>query len=184
MILDSLIVAIAGLFELSVILFAGFINLFLKLIELIVRIFIHGYQIKKLPTKKFRAEKTEDSNNEAQENSKSSIWVPVIVISLIALVMFIMAFKNKEIHFVAVDGNSLPFAKIVVVTEDGEVNKRTDISGKVDIPRFGILSIKISDPRYKEQSWSSDEISSQLVVKRSLLGSGLDKLSNMLEKDK
>ena len=50
------------------------------------------------------------------------------------------------------------------------------------IPRFGASSITVKDPRYIEKTWQLSEIESELVVGRTILGTGLDSLADKLLK--
>lgn len=64
----------------------------------------------------------------------------------------------------------------------GDLHRRTDNSGNTRIPRFGTHAITLNDPRYVETTWAKSEIESQLVVRRTVLGSGLDSLAGKLLK--
>jgi len=172
----------AGVFYL----FAGLVNLLLFPFELLIGVFIDGFKMKKIPTKGWI--RKSDSNVEIIEEdeppSKSSPWVYIICIVIVALVYGIIALKDKEIQFVATDGKSLPFAEIVITTNNEVKNKRTDLTGKIEVPRFGLVSLKINDTRYVEQTWSGNEIQKRIIVKRSIIGSGLDKVVDFIKKKK
>jgi len=83
---------------------------------------------------------------------------------------------------VAEDGHSLPFAALIIHTKDGEQHERTDNAGNIVIPRFSTTSITVKDPRYVEKTWQESEIESELIVGRTILGSGLDSLADKLLK--
>ena len=89
---------------------------------------------------------------------------------------------HRDIAFVAEDGHSLPFAPVSIFMQEKIEHQRTDNAGNITIPRFGVDMIKITGPRYVDQSWDASEIDSILVVKRTFLGSSLDKLADQLLK--
>ena len=183
MIIDAFIAAIALVFEpilfIIIYLLAGAVNLLLGLLELTIGLFIHGFSLKRIPKRDWKREKLEN-----KPPSKYRIWGSLCVLAVIILLMSFLKFKDKEVHFVATDGNSLPYAEIVITTNNEVIKKRTSISGKIEVPRFGLVSLKINDPRYKDQTWTGEEIKSELVVKRSLIGSGLDTVVDFIKKEK
>ena len=50
------------------------------------------------------------------------------------------------------------------------------------IQRFSTKSISMKDARYVEQTWEGSEIEPTLTVRRSVLGAGLDVLSDRLRR--
>jgi hypothetical protein len=89
---------------------------------------------------------------------------------------------HRKVTLVAKDGYSLPFAALIVHTDDGDRHERTDNTGNIVIPRFGTHALTIKDPRYIEQRWEKSDIESQLVVGRTMFGSSLDSFANKLLK--
>lgn len=187
MILDDLIALSAVIFEVVFMaffyIFAGIINVCIFLLELIIGIFVKGYSIKRVPRREWRKKSSEKlSEPEKQKLSKVQLWSFIVILAAVLSFSAYQMLKEKEILFVATDGKSLPLAKIVITDSDGVKSRRTDSSGVLKVPRFGLVSLKIADARYKEEIWSGEEIKERIIVKRSMLGSGLDKISNMLLK--
>ncbi|MCH6258084.1 hypothetical protein MLD52_16100 [Puniceicoccaceae bacterium K14] len=153
--------------------FIGITNLFLVIIELVIGIFIHGYKTKRIQRKEWK-----------NRSSQISGWSSLVVIVLAVVFLVIMEIKDREVQIVASDGHSLPYAEVVITTKSEVRNERTDNLGRVEIPRFGLISLSVIDPRYVEQSWAEEEIEKRLEVERTFLGSGLDKIANkLLNKD-
>lgn len=176
MILDSIVALLALLFApvaaVASAVFIPIINLFLGLLEMIVSIFVSDFSVRRLKRKE-----------------SGSVWTPSTILSglclllllgLIAWLFVTPMIKNRTITLVAEDGHSLPFAAVIVSIRDTEHHDRSDKSGKLKIPRFSTDSVTIKDPRYVEETWSAEEIGDQLVVSRTLLGSGLDQFADKL----
>ena len=183
MILDAIVTFLAVFAELFFAFFTGLLNLLIILLELIIRMFNKSYTLNKIPKKSFR-HKSEDENTDESAPPQRFGRGSIIALVVILIVILTVEFKDKEIHFLATDGNSLPYAEIVITTNNEVIKKRTSISGKIEVPRFGLISLKVKDPRYKDQTWSGEEIKSELVVKRSLIGSGLDSVVDFIKKEK
>lgn len=178
MILDAIIALIGSLFgHLAggvAMVSVPLINLFAAGIEAVIGIFVSGFSIARIERK----------NGDAK--STASV-VPGIVTLLILgglVAWFVVApmVMNRKLTLVAKDGHSLPFAALIIHTADGDKHKRTDNAGNIVIPRFGTKSITVKDPRYVEKTWAKFEIESELVVDRTILGSGLDSLADRLLK--
>ena len=60
--------------------------------------------------------------------------------------------------------------------------KGADKSGNLTISRFGTESVTVKDPRYIEKTWLNSELEDELIVERTILGSGLDSLAEKLLK--
>jgi len=152
---------------------AGLGNILLGVVELIVRVFVSGYRTKRISAKDFK-----------EKRSKLPGWIIVIFLGISAIAISISELSEKEVQIVATDGHSLPYAEVMIITRTEKRNERTDNEGKVEIPRFGLVSLTIIDPRYVERTWENSEISKRLVVERTILGAALDKLANrLLKKD-
>ena len=65
-------------------------------------------------------------------------------------------------------------------TGNSDRHRRTNRSGEINIPRFSTRAITLDDSRYVKQTWEKSEIEAILTVKRTVLGSGLDSLSDRL----
>jgi hypothetical protein len=104
----------------------------------------------------------------------------LLIVGLIGWFVIAPKIMNREVTLVAEDGHSLPFAALIIHTKSGEKHKRTDNAGSIVIPRFGTTSLMVKDPRYVERTWEKSEIESELIVGRTILGSGLDSLADKL----
>lgn len=171
MIFDAIAALIGAIIEpiIGTILLAlvGALNLFIFIIEAIGSIFVSGFNLKRIPRK--------------GRTPKKSDWVTTGVVLLsILLVVLYFEIKDREIQFVAEDGHSLPYAEIVVKTDKIVRNERTDKVGRIEVPRFGLVSVTLADPRYVEKTWSHEELKPRLIAERTILGKGLDKIANTL----
>lgn len=175
------------LFEGVALLFSTIINVFILLIEFVVCLFITDFSIKKV--KPYKSKKHQDDYNEynhqKQENrsfdtSKIGLFAVVIIITAYFLVPKIFAPTYQDITFVAKDGHSLPFASVVIYSNGSVDHKRTKNDGSIRIKKSGLEKVVINDKRYVETTWSVSELDDILVVKRTLLGSGLDILAKKL----
>ena len=174
MILDAIIALfgsiIGSLLQGVTLVFAPLINALLAGVEALVGLVVDGFSIGRVRRKK--------------TNSKGSpvLGVAFIVLILGAVAWFAIAPRilNREVTLVAEDGHSLPFAALIIHTKGGEQHKRTDNAGNIVIPRFSTTSITVKDPRYVEKTWEKSEIESELIVGRTILGSGLDSLADKL----
>lgn len=177
------------LFEGFALLFGSIINLFILFIELIVGIFITGFTMKKVKPYK-RKKKNEDYNDynhqkDAKDTDTSKYSLVIIITVLVGLFVVRPYFNNmsyQDVTFVATDGHSLPFASVVIYRDGTQKHKRTKNDGSLKIEKSGLEKIVLNDKRYKETTWLPNELNDILVVKRTLLGSGLDKLANKLLK--
>ncbi len=108
------------------------------------------------------------------------IFVLLAVLGVVAWLAVAPVVMNRTVTLRAVDGHSLPFAELTIQTKKMEFSRRTDSAGNISIPRFGVQSLAVKDPRYIEKSWLGKEIEPVLVVERTVLGSGLDKIAEKL----
>ena len=177
MIIDEIIALVFGLIIAPIIglvslVFSFFANFVLLLIELVVGIFVEGFSLGRV--KKYK--KKESSRSEA------GVWGAVLILVVVCSVFAYNSVAYQNVQFVAEDGHSIPLASIVVHTSDGEKHMRTDTSGQLEIPRFDLTKLEIRSTRYRSKVWSPEEIETTLVVKRTLLGSSLDKIVDKLSK--
>ncbi len=181
MILDAiigLIVSIfSALFQGVTMVFVPVINLIAVAVEVIVGIFVSGFSLGRLERKK----KTGEGQNR-QSAASPIVGTVVLLLVMAAAVWFLMwpRLSQREIALIAEDGHSLPFAALVVHTKGGDLQRRTDNAGNIVLPRFSVRAITIKDPRYVEQTWTKGELDSALIVRRTVLGSGLDSLADRL----
>ncbi len=173
------------LFEGFALFFGAIINLFLLLIELIIGLFITGFTMKRVKPYK-RKKKTEEFNEynqqkESDDSSKVGLYVVIaIVVGLFVVKPIVSYVSYQDVTFVAKDGHSLPFASVVIYRNSGVEHKRTKNDGSLRIEKSGLEKIVINDKRYVETTWLSSELDDILVVKRTILGSGLDILAKKL----
>ena len=178
MILDSIIGLFMSLFgffaERIAMVFVPLINWIAAGIESLAGIFFTGYSLGRIVRKK--------------EESKSTTSAIAGIMTLLTITVLLGWFfvlpkvMNKEITLVAGDSYRLPLAALVVHTKDGDQHERTDKTGNILIPRFNTISITVKDPRYVEKTWEASEIKSELIIERTVLGSGLDFLADKLLK--
>lgn len=178
-------------FEGITLFFSVLINFFILIIELIVGLFITGFTMKKIkPYKRKKGSKeTNDYNeyNQTQEpkpsfsDNKLSLFVIVgIFVAAFVLVPKFIGPSYYELTFVATDGHSLPFASVVIYRNGSEEHRRTKNDGHLRIEKTGLDKIVLNDKRYVKTTWKKSEIKDILVVKRTLLGSGVDILAKKL----
>ncbi len=180
MILDAIIAFIAALVEPVVFgmafIFVPFLNLLIQFLELVISMFVSGFKIKRIEKRSWEERK--------RLKSTASTCGSFTVLGIVVLAIVVVDILDREVQFVATDGHSLPFAEVVITTENGTRNERTDKTGNLEIPRFGALELSMVDPRYIKKSWTREEIDRRLVVERTVLGSTLDKFANtLLKKD-
>lgn len=178
MILDAIVVFFVGLIsalaEGTMMLAAPVVNLFAAMIESIVGIFIPGFKLGRLEKRA--------SEGRSRFFRVSSLLATLALLGVIAWIFVLPGILNRKVTLVAEDGNTLPFASVVILTNKEERFERTDRSGKVKLPRFQTVALTLKDPRYVQKTWPHSEIENTLVAERSLLGSGLDKLGDRLLK--
>jgi amino acid transporter len=186
MILDGIVGLFAGLVEVVVLLVVGmveatilFINLGAAAVELVAGLFVSGFTLGRLKRKK-----KEKESDEARRLSPTEIRLAIaggiIAVLIVAWTVLAPQVLNRKLSLVAEDGHSLPFAAVVLHTSHGDEHRRTDNAGNIVVTRFSTNAITIKDPRYVEQTWKDDEFNSPLVVRRTVLGSGLDVLAGKL----
>ena len=172
MILDAIIglfgSLFAALFEGLAAAIVPLINLIAAGIEAVVGLFVSGFSLGRVQRKK--------------GSTVGGIVTLAIILGLIGYLVVAPKVMNRKVTFVAKDGHSLPFAALIVHTNDGDRHERTDNAGRIVIPRFGTHALTIKDPRYVEHTWEKSEIGSELTVGRTVLGSGLDSLADRLLK--
>ena len=178
MILDAIIGFFASLFgflaEGAATASVPIINAMAAGIEAVIGIFVSGFSLGRLERKK----------NESKSISSAigGIVTLLIIVGLVGWFFVAPKMTNRQVTLVAEDGHSLPFAALVIHTKDGAQHERTDEAGNITIPRFGTTSVTVKDPRYVEKTWAKSKIESELVVRRTVLGSGLDSLADKLLK--
>ena len=178
MILDAIIALFASLFGVVAegvsLAFVPLINLVAAGIEAVIGIFVSGFSLGRI------------ERNKGEARSKASkiggIVVLVIFVGLIAGSVVVPKVMNRKVTLVAEDGHSLPYAALIIHTGNGERHERTDKAGNIVISRFGTKAVEVKDPRYVQKTWKKAEIESELVVGRTVLGSGLDILADKLLK--
>jgi hypothetical protein len=178
MILDAIIGLFGSLFSFLVggiaATFVPLINLIAAGIEAVVGIFVSGFNLGRVQRKK-----------RDQATTGSAVGGSLTLVVIVCLIgWFVVAPKamNRKVTLVAKDGHSLPFAALIVHTDDGDRHERTDNAGKIVIPRFRTHALTVKDPRYVEQRWEKSDIESRLIVGRTTLGSSLDSLADRLLK--
>ena len=179
MIIDELIAVIFSFFgmllEAMSGLFVLIINSFAFLIEVIMTFFITDFSLGR--AKKYQRNKA--SGNELEGSLPRHVMPVLFVVTVVSMISY-QSFMKRSITFVADDGHSLPFASVVIYQGDEMLHKRTKNDGSLEMARFGIDKIVINDKRYKKQSWQGDDIEDILIVKRSMLGRGVDALAKKL----
>lgn len=171
MILDAIIGLFAGLLgffaEAGAVLFVPVINVGLMVFEVMGGLFVAGFRVGRVAGRKA---------------TMGGYIVLAVMVGVIGWFVVAPKILNREIALVATDGHSLPFAALVVHTSGGDEHKRTDSAGNVAVPRFTTSAITIKDPRYVEKTWTGAEIGPELIVGRTVLGSGLDFMADRLLK--
>ncbi len=185
MILDAILALFEPLVGLLAGLAAGIFNLIAAGLELLVALIVPAFKIKRIERKKRAGSSPpgdvgEKSREQEAAHSRSYAltWSVIAVLAIGAALTPIVL--NRKITLVAKDGHSLPHAAVILHTNGGNEHLRTDYSGNLKAPRFGLLGLTVKDPRYVEQTWQGDAITRELVVSRTVLGSGLDKLAGKL----
>lgn len=174
MILDSLIALLgslaAALAAAVAAALAPVVNLFIIMVEGFAMLFADNFKLGRWQPRR-----------KATAGQLSTGFGLLGVIALVVAALFAWPLiTQRTLTLVAEDGHTLPFAEVQIVTTSGTERARTDNAGRVSIPRFTTESVTIHDPRYVAETWSGDAITSPLVVQRTLLGAGLDKLANKL----
>ncbi len=175
MILDDII---AGLFAIVEIFIEGLQMLFEPLVniaaagaETVVGIFVTDFRLGRMKREK------------KQRSRAGAVLRLLPLMVILALVgWFVVAPKvmNRTVTFVAVDGRSLTYAGVIIHTGSSDRHRRTNRSGEITIPRFSTRAITLDDSRYVKQTWEKSEIAATLTVNRTVLGAGLDSLSDRL----
>ena len=179
MILDAIIGLFVDLFaalaSVCAEMFVPAVNLAFAVVEAVVGLFVAGFRLERL-------ERRAGKGPRADESSKAGmIFLLVMIVGVVGW-WGLPKILNREIALVATDGHSLPFAALVVHTSGGDEHRRTDSAGHVAVPRFTTTAITIKDPRYVEKTWTGAEIGAELIVGRTVLGSGLDFMADRLLK--
>ena len=153
---------------------APVVNLIAVALEAVIGLVFSGFSLGRMSRKK------------EENSSKTSVVVGLSILVGILLVIgwFLLAPKilNRSITLIAEDGYSLPFAAVIIQTGSGDEHERTDSSGTVTLSRFRTKALTIKDPRYVEKTWAKRDLEDELVVERTVLGSGLDSLAEKLLK--
>ncbi len=180
MILDAIIGLFASIFgalvEALALVFVPVINLIAAGVEAVVGILVSGFSLGRIQGKKIESR--------SPASAIAGILPSLLIVGVIGWLVIAPNVLNRDVTLIAVDGHSLPFAAVIVHTKDGDEHKRTDRAGSIVIPRFSIAALTVKDPRYVEKTWRKSEIKSELIVGRTILGSGLDVLADHLLKPK
>lgn len=178
MILDAIIGLLVAIFEaIASSVAAAFLplmNLLAAGIEAVVCLFVSGFRLGRLTVKK------RENARVSPAVGGSLTWV--ILLGLVGWLLSTSNVMKRQMTLVADDGHSLPFAAIIVHTNEGDQHMRTDHAGAIELSRFGTHAITVKDPRYVERRWEKAEMKSPLVVERTVLGAGLDSLADRLLK--
>lgn len=171
MILDALIALVASIVALIMdvvltLLFSVF-NFGAVVIEGIVGLFGASLQLSRI--------------RQRERKSSLAMMIPAMILVL-GLLGWLGWSKllHRDHTLVAEDGHSLPFAAVVIHKGDEDLHRRTDHSGHIRTPRFGITGITLKDPRYVVHTWKTPDIPQTFVARRTILGGGLDKVANRL----
>lgn len=179
MILDAIIGLFGSIFA---VLFEGipalivlFVNLIAAAIDLVVGIFTAGFTVGRMQRR---------PANERRNGDRPSMvaGLGLLVLGVGAFFFFTQGALKRKVSLVAQEGHSLPFAALIIHTNNGDRHERTDAAGNILLPRFGTTGLTIKDPRYVEQTWSGPALETKLTVKRTILGSGLDFMAKKLMK--
>jgi len=155
------------------------INLGAAALEIVVGLFVSGFKLGRLTMKKKEAAAAEIVTT----GNVRTAGVTLGLIALVGMAAWLAPMvQNRTLTLVADDGHSLPYAALILHQSDGDVQKRTDNAGNIVVSRFSTQGVTIKDPRYVEQTWKDEEMTDQLVARRTILGSGLDVLAGELLK--
>lgn len=160
---------------------AAIINAVASGVEAVVGLFVTGFKLGRVGWRK-RAEAVEGQGSvrRSQKRVLGGMTFWVMILGVLGWSVIGPVVMTRKITLVAEDGHSLPFAALVVHTRNGDEHLRTDNAGHASIPRFATSAVTVKDPRYVEQTWSAKEIERELIVKRTVLGAGLDGLVDRL----
>lgn len=148
------------------------VNLLATLVEAVVGLFYSGFRLRRIQRKKTAEDRRADL--------RAALVTAGVIIFVVAAVLLWPRLANREVTLVATDGHSLPFAAVIVHQGQEDKHVRTDAAGMIKVPRFGTTALSVKDPRYVSKRWSSADLAPNLVVERTILGSGLDRLSSRL----
>jgi ABC-type transport system involved in multi-copper enzyme maturation permease subunit len=175
-ILDAIIAIFVSLFAAlsatAAVAFVPVVNFGAFILEAIVGLFVSGFAVGRMSHP--------GSTTRSPVTTLLGLFALLAVLGVIAWLAVAPVMINRTVTLRAVDGHSLPFAELTIQTKQMELSRRTDSAGNISIPRFGVKSLTVKDPRYIEKSWLGKEIESVLVVERTVLGSGLDKIAEKL----
>ncbi len=181
MIFDDLLALLFGsllapVFEVFSLVIQAVVNVIVFMIEVTIRLFVKGFN---LPRVNYKRNKNEETSAETKAKDKIS---SLILVGVMVCGVLISVISSKSLTLVAKDGHVLPYAAVMVIESGKEKHKRTDKDGSVSVSRFNLESQTIKDSRYVEQTWESSSITEPLVVRRTILGSGLDIIARKLLK--
>jgi len=176
MILDDIIAGLMAIFEILfegvIIVIEPLVNLIAAGIEMVVGLFVSGFKLGRMRREKRRP----------RASTISGLLTLLVVVSVIGWLFVAPRVMNQTVTLLAKDGQSVTYAGMLIHSKDGSQHRRTDRSGNLVIPRFGTQAITIKDARYVEQTWEKSELEPRLMVQRSVLGSGLESLSDRLRR--
>lgn len=152
--------------------FVILINAFLALIELVLGLFFDGIELRRL--------------NQRKEQGKSSlvgaltIWGGVLV-----LIFYFIAWPKmtqRELTIMTTENRPVMAALIEFEKNGITDHVRTNSVGKITVPRFGLDRVTMKDSRYVGKDWERDAITDALIVEPTILGAGIEKLTDQLLK--
>jgi hypothetical protein len=139
MILDAIIGLFGSLLEFLAAAFLPLINVAAAGIEAVVGIFVSGFSLG-------RVKRKEGTQDEAT-SPVGAVLTLLIILGVIGCCVVVPKVMNRRVTLLANDGHSLPFAALIVHTDDGDRHERTDNAGSIVIPRFGTDALTVKDPR-------------------------------------
>lgn len=176
MILDDIIAALVALFQTliegAILVIESLVNLIAWGIEGLVSLFISDFHMGRMRRKRERP----------RGSAIAGFSILAVILVLVCWLFVLPKVMNQTVTFVAKDGQSLTYAGVIIHTNKEDRHRRTNRSGEIRIPRFATKAITIKDARYVEQRWEKSEIEDTLTVRRSVLGSSLDILSERLRR--
>lgn len=177
MIVDDIIAFFVGLVEVAVGFVAAvifLINGIAALLEFVLGLFINGIVIGRIK---------QPGRKEGREVSlvgPAITWVMILV-----AVFYFFAWPKlieRELQIITSDGRPVTLALIEFEKNDSLERLRTNLSGEIKLPRFGLERVTMKDSRYVEKEWRGEALDMELIVERTVLGAGLDSLKDKLLK--
>ena len=82
-------------------------------------------------------------------------------------------FSTRTIRVTAEDGTPAALAKFVWEKKNETRYARTDLKGRLKVPRFGVKDVRIEDRRYEPRTWKG-ALPNQVLLNRTPLGKTAD----------